>query len=155
GQRLAGVSGRTDLKYRFRVLDSDDVNAVAAPGGYIYVNRGTLRFVRSEDELAAVMGHEVGHVAGKHAMKQLTAQLLGTLALVGFQAVHANTLSTAGSLAGGLAMLKFGRDEENDADRRGLRNAVSTGYDGSAMLTFFRRLDETEKTKPNGFEVYF
>src|SRR5947209_4962601 len=84
GQRLAAVSGRTDVKYRFRVLDSDDVNAVAAPGGFIYINRGTLRFVESEDELAAVMGHEVGHVAGKHAIKQLTAQVIGTLAMLGF-----------------------------------------------------------------------
>src|SRR5215470_13749223 len=55
GQKLAAASGRTDVKYQFKVLDSDDVNAVAAPGGYIYVNRGTLRFIRSEDELASVM----------------------------------------------------------------------------------------------------
>lgn len=155
GQRLAAVSGRTDVKYSFKVLDSDEVNATAAPGGYIYVNRGTLRFLRSEDELAAVMGHEVGHVAGKHAMKQLNAQLLGTLALVGFQAMHAETLRTVGGLAGGLAMLKFSRDEENDADRRGLRNATATGYDGTAMLTFFERLESTEKDKPSSLEVYF
>ncbi len=155
GQRLAAVSGRTDLKYSFKVLDSDEVNATAAPGGYIYVNRGTLRFIQSEDELAAVMGHEVGHVAGKHAMKQLNAQLIGTLALVGFQAIHAETLRTVGGLAGGLAMLKFSRDEENDADRRGLKNATATGYDGTAMITFFQRLQDTEKEKPSSLEVYF
>src|SRR5205085_882663 len=102
GKRLASVSGRTDVKYSFKVLDADDVNAVAAPGGFIFVNRGTLRFVKSEDELASVLGHEVGHVAGKHAIKQLGAQVLGTLALLGFQAVHANTLKTVGGIAGGL-----------------------------------------------------
>lgn len=155
GQRLAEVSGRTDVKYRFKVLDSDEINAVAAPGGFIYVNRGILRFVHSEDELAAVMGHEVGHVAGKHAMKQLNAQLLGTLALIGLRAVHANTLSSVGGVVGGLAMLKFSRDEENDADRRGMRNAVATGYDGQAMLSFFRRLEATEKDKPGKLEAYF
>lgn len=155
GQRLASVSGRTDLKYSFKVLDSDEVNATAAPGGYIFVNRGTLRFIQSEDELAAVMGHEVGHVAGKHAMKQLNAQLLGTLALLGFQAIHAETLKTVGGLAGGLAMLKFSRDEENDADRRGLKNAIANGYDGTAMLTFFERLEKTERERPSSLEVYF
>jgi len=155
GQHLAAVSGRTDVKYSFKVLDSDEVNATAAPGGYIFVDRGTLRFIQSEDELAAVMGHEVGHVAGRHAMKQLNAQLLGTLALLGFQAVHAETLKTVGGLAGGLAMLKYTRDQENDADRRGLRNATATGYDGSAMLTFFQRLETTEKEKPSKLEVYF
>jgi Zn-dependent protease with chaperone function len=155
GQRLAAVSGRTDVKYSFKVLDSDEVNATAAPGGYIFVNRGTLRFVHSEDELAAVMGHEVGHVAGKHAMKQLNAQILGTLALLGFKAIHAETLRMVGGMAGGLAMLKFSRDEENDADRRGLKNATATGYDGSAMLTFFERLQSTEKDKPSKLEVYF
>lgn len=155
GQRLASVSGRTDIKYQFKVLDDDEVNAVAAPGGFIYVNRGTLNFVKSEDELAAVMGHEVGHVAGRHSMKQINAQLLGSLVLAGFQALHANTLSTIGGMAGGLAMLKFGRDEENDADRRGLRNAVATGYSGDAMLDFFRRLDATEKEHPSKLEIYF
>src|ERR1044071_2327401 len=155
GQKLAAVSGRPNIKYRFKVLDAEDVNAVAAPGGFIYINRGTLRFVHSEDEVAAVLGHEVGHVAGKHSMKQLGAQLLGTLVLIGFKAIHANTLSTVGSLAGGLAMLKYSRDEENDADRRGLRNSVALGYDGQAMVEFLRRLEWTEKEKPDKFEAYF
>jgi predicted Zn-dependent protease len=155
GQRLAAASGRTDVKYQFKVLDSDDVNAVAAPGGWIYVNRGTLRFIQSEDELAGVLGHEVGHVAGKHSMKQLNAQLLGTLVLLGFQAAKAETLKTIGGVAGGLAMLKFGRDEENDADRRGLKNSVANGYDGQGVLTFFKRLQSIEKDKPSKFEVYF
>jgi Zn-dependent protease with chaperone function len=155
GQRLAAVSGRTNLKYSFKVLDSDEINAVAAPGGFIYVNRGALAFVKSEDELAAVLGHEVGHVAGRHAMKQLNAQLLGALVLAGFQAARAETLREFGSIAGGLAMLKFSRDEENDADRRGLRNAVASGYDGKAMLAFFRRLQTTEKEKPSSLEIYF
>lgn len=155
GQRLAAASGRTNIKYQFKILDSNDVNAVAAPGGFIYVNRGTLRFIRSEDELAAVLGHEVGHVAGRHSMKQLTAQLIGTLALLGLQSVGAETLKTVGSIAGGLAMLKYSRDHENDADRRGLRNAVATGYDGQALLAFFRRLQSREKDRPSQLEVYF
>ncbi len=155
GQKLASVSGRSNLKYQFKVLDSDEINAVAAPGGFVYVNRGTLAFVKSEDELAAVLGHEVGHVAGRHAMKQLGAQVLGTLALIGFRAAHMETLSTVGGIAGGLAMLKFTRDEENDADRRGLRNAVNSGYDGKAMIRFFEHLDATEKERPSKLEVYF
>jgi len=155
GQRLAAASGRTNLTYRFRILDSDDVNAVAAPGGFIYVDRGLLRFIQSEDELAAVLGHEIGHVAGRHAMKQLTAQALGTLALLGFQAARAETLKTVGSVAGGLALLKFSRDEENDADRRGLKSMVAIGYDASALPAFFRRLQSTEREKPSALEVYF
>src|SRR5204863_9825295 len=85
----------------------------------------------------------------------LTAQLLGTLALIGFKAVHAETLRAVGSVAGSLAMLKFSRDEENDADRRGLREAVATGYDGQAMVQFLKRLESTEKEKPDKLEAYF
>jgi len=155
GQRLARAAGRSDAACRFRILDSEDVNALAAPGGPVYLNRGLLRFIQSEDELASVVGHEVGHVAGRHAMKQLTAQVLGTLVLLGFQAVGAETLKSVGSIAGSLALLKFSRDEENDADRRGLRAMTAAGYDGAAMLAFFRRLQATEKHRPGGLEVYF
>ncbi len=155
GQKLAAVSGRTDVKYTFKVLNSDDINAMAAPGGYIFVNRGTLRLAKTEDELASVLGHEVGHVAGKHAMKQLNAQLLATLALAGFRAIKANTLGMVGSVAGGLALLKYSRDEENDADRRGLANAVKAGYRGNDMIAFFERMASSEKEKPSKFESYF
>ncbi|MEP6754702.1 MAG: M48 family metallopeptidase [Chthonomonadales bacterium] len=155
GSRLGAVSGRTGVPYVFKVLDSDDVNATAAPYGHIYINRGTLTFVKSEDELAAVLGHEVGHVAGKHSIKQFNAQLISMLMLAGFRSLKSDTLTSVGGLAGGLAMLKFSRDEENDADRRGLKNAVATGYDGRKMADFLSRLGDEEKSKPTKFETYF
>ena len=155
GQKLASVSGRTNVKYTFKVLNSDDVNATAAPGGYIFVNRGTIRLAKSEDELATVIGHEVGHVAGRHAMKQLNAQLLATLALAGFKSMKANTLGAVGSVAGGLALLKYSRDEENDADRRGLANAIHSGYEGRSMVKFFEAMLQDEKVEPSKFETYF
>src|SRR5690606_27346548 len=79
GERLAAQSHRTDLVYRFAVLDSPDVNAFALPGGYIYVTRGLLAYLSSEAELAAVLGHEIGHVTARHAVRQYSAATAGQI----------------------------------------------------------------------------
>jgi predicted Zn-dependent protease len=74
GQRLAGVSRRANITYTIKVVDTDDVNAFAVPGGYLYVNRGLISHAETESELAGVMGHEVGHIVGRHGSKQISKQ---------------------------------------------------------------------------------
>ena len=153
GRRVAAVSDRPRLDYAFTVLDSDVVNAFAAPGGFIFVTKGLLERMESESELAAVLGHEIGHVCAWHSVTMIQKQmgtgiltLLGTIAAgvaAGPEASIA-VLQTAG-LFGDLYMLGYSREHELEADRVGLRYALSAGYDGRAALTFFRRLETLEK----------
>jgi predicted Zn-dependent protease len=75
GQHLANHSQRGNITYHFKVVNTDVVNAFAVPGGYLYVNIGLIRAAENESELAGVIGHEIGHVVGKHGVKQMTRQL--------------------------------------------------------------------------------
>ena len=116
GQELAAKSHRTDLVYRFTVLDSKDVNAFALPGGYIYITRGLMGYLNSEAELAAVLGHEIGHVTARHAVRQYTAaQLanigatLGAIFIPGMNTTASNQLA---QLFGTALLRGYGREHE-------------------------------------------
>ncbi|MBK5256704.1 MAG: M48 family metalloprotease [Vicinamibacteria bacterium] len=140
---LAAVSERPDLPWTFRVIDDPQVNAFALPGGYIYVTRGILAHMNSEAELAGVLGHEIGHVTARHSASSQSKQLLGALGL-GVGMILSPTLRQGGealSSAFGLVFLKFGRDQESQADRLGLRYLVRKDYKPEEMLDVFRMLD--------------
>lgn len=140
---LAAVSERPSLPWTFRVIDDPQVNAFALPGGYIYVTRGILAHMNSEAELAGVVGHEIGHVTARHSASAQSKQLLGTLGL-GVGMILSPTLRRGGdalSSAFGLVFLKFGRDQESQADELGLRYIVRKDYKPEAMLDVFRMLD--------------
>ena len=154
GRRLVSVSSRGDLQYTFKILDSQDINAIAIPGGHVYVTKGLLRFIQSEDELAAVLGHEVGHIAARHSNKQIKTQVLASIALSSFKNRRYSSAVGMARLGGLFAMLKFSRDHENDADLLGLEGLTALGYDPDQMMEFFKRLNEREKHKPSKFEVY-
>ena len=110
GDKLAGISHRSNLVYRFTVLDSPDVNAFALPGGYVFIYRGLMSYLSSEEELAAVLGHELGHVTARHSVRQASrAQILDILSY----AVGSRVGSTAGnvtSLASGAFLAGYGRE---------------------------------------------
>ena len=112
GESLAANSHRPNLVYRFTVLDSPDINAFALPGGYIYINRGLMAYLSSEEELAAVLGHEIGHVTARHSVRQYSqSQLMGVLST----AIEINSGRTAGNLANlasGALLSGYGRDME-------------------------------------------
>ena len=120
GQRAAKASHRPELQYYFTVLDSEDINAFTTGGGYVYITRGIMNYLNSEAELAAVLGHEIGHVTARHPVRQQTQS---TLAGIGAAAVGVFTGS--GDLAGlanyaGAALIRgYGRDQELEADRLG------------------------------------
>ena len=134
GQELAATSHRTNIDYTFRVLDSPVVNAFALPGGYIYVTRGIIVHLDSEDALATVMGHEVGHVVARHSAKQMSRQAftspIGKLPLIG------GILSAPFDLM----LLSYGRGQENQSDELGVEYATELGYDASQMAGFFELL---------------
>ena len=131
GQSLAMTSERPELPWAFTVLDDPVVNAFAIPGGFIYVTRGILTHFNSEAELAAVLGHEIGHVTARHSVEQMSRAQLGGL-LLGVGSIVSEDVRRFGGLAQtglGVLFLRYGRDDEREADRLGVRYAVRDNYD--------------------------
>lgn len=154
GERLAARSHRPQLKYTFTILDTPDVNAFALPGGYIYVTRGILAYLNSEAELAAVLGHEIGHVTARHAVRQLSAAMV-TNAGFSLGSILVPPLATRAGQSllnnlGGALLSGYGRDHELEADRLGAEYLARTGYDPQAMigvLTLLKNQEVFEKAQ--------
>ena len=137
GQRLVAVCDRRDISYRFTVIESDQINAFAAPGGYIYFYTGLLGLMETEAELAAVMAHEVA----RHGIKRLQAAMGVSLAYelaMGNRATE--TLEAAVSVGMGLLFASYSRGNERQADDYGMTYMVRAGYDPAAMETMFNKL---------------
>jgi predicted Zn-dependent protease len=143
GEKIAATSERPELNWTFTVLDDPVVNAMALPGGYIYVNRGILAHFNSEAELVSVLGHEIGHVTARHSVEQMSRAQLAQLGL-GVAAVASEEFRQYAGLASqglGILFLKFGRDDENQSDSLGLRYMTRAGYDPAEMPKVFATLD--------------
>ncbi len=148
GERLAKNSHRPDLIYRFTVLDSDQVNAFALPGGYIYITRGIMAYLNSEAELAAVLGHEIGHVTARHSVRQISQQQLASTGfLIGSILVPELRGATGQNLFGalGTAWIRgYGRNHELEADSFGAEYIARTDYDPQAMIEVISVLKDQE-----------
>lgn len=135
GLELAAVSERPELPWTFRVLDDPTVNAFALPGGFVYVTRGILAHMTSEAQLAGVLGHEIGHITARHSVNQMSRSQLAQLGL-GVGAVFSETIRENIGLASGLTgvlFLKFGRDDERESDRLGVRYMTRIGYEPTEL----------------------
>jgi predicted Zn-dependent protease len=146
GQRLAQRSHRPHLPWTFTVVDEQAVNAFALPGGFIYLTRGILPFLRSEAELAAVLGHEVGHVDARHSVEAYSNQTLagGGLAVASIVFPETRPLAGLANLSLGLLFLRHGREAELESDRLGVGYASASGWNPSGMpglLNTLARLD--------------
>jgi predicted Zn-dependent protease len=149
GEKMAATSERPELDWTFTVLDDPVVNAMALPGGFIYVNRGILAHFNSEAELASVLGHEIGHVTARHSVEQMSRAQLAQLGL-GVAAVASEDFRRYAGLAGqgvNLLFLKFGRDGENQSDTLGLRYMTRAGYDPYEMPKVFGTLDRVSQSQ--------
>ena len=138
GRRLAAHSHRPGLVYRFTVLDTPEVNAFALPGGYIYIHRGLLAFLNSEAQLAAILGHEIGHVTARHAVRQYTARQAAGIGLT-LGRILVPELGNAGvgnlyQMLGGALLSGYGREQELEADRLGVEYMARSGYEPRAMI---------------------
>ena len=143
GMALAPHTHRPNLPYHFAVLDSPVVNAFAAPGGYVYVTRGILALMNSESELAAVLGHELGHVNAKHSIRMLSTQILVQAGLA-VGSMLSETFAKIAGVAGigaQLLFLKFSRDDERQADSLGVQYARAGQYNTGEMVNFFTSLE--------------
>ncbi len=148
GLEMARRSERPDLPWTFTVLDETAVNAFAVPGGFIYLTRGILAFLGDEAELAGVLGHEIGHVTARHSAQQYTQQIAGTVGLLAgaiFAPQAAPALFELGGAGLQLLSLRYGRDDELQADDLGARYAAANNWDPAGvqgMLSTLGRIDE-------------
>ena len=152
GSRLAARSERPNLPWTFRVVDDPVVNAFALPGGFIYITRGILAHFKSEAQLTAVLGHEIGHVTARHSASQASRAQLAQLGLVMGVALRPELADYAGlaSTGIGLLFLKFGRDDERQADDLGLRYMRRAGFDAREMPEVFTMLDLVSQASGGG-----
>ena len=129
------------IPFRIRVLDNDEVNAFALPGGYLYVNSGLIAAAQNEAELAGVIAHEVAHVAARHGTKSETKGVFLTLATIPLVFVPAGgIIRQVTGIAGPLSSLRFSRKAELEADLLGMEYAFSTGYDPTCLVQLFERV---------------
>ena len=153
-ERLVEVSDRHDLVYFIKALEDDLINAVSLPGGYIYVFKGLLDKVKSDDELAGVIAHELGHITAKHGIKRVQSSYGALLAQILATQTNANV---AGGVQLALASLfmEYSQADEYEADRLSVKYLKKAGYDPLGALGVLRKLkEEQEKADPQPFSYW-
>jgi predicted Zn-dependent protease len=159
GQNLVRNSDAR-VPFTIKVIDSDEVNAFALPGGFFYVNSGLILRAQEESELAGVMAHEISHVCARHGTKNATKGELMELATIPLMLLGPGGWAGYGiyqglNLAIPVTFLKFSRDAEREADYLGLQYMYKTGYDPNAYVTFFERIQADEKRRPGTIPKVF
>ena len=159
GQNLVKNSD-AKVPFTIKVLDTDEINAMALPGGFFYVNSGLILACDSEDELAGVMAHEISHVAAHHAAREMTKlnyMQIGSIPLMIFtQGTWTGYgIYEASQLAVPLTFLQFSREYEAEADYLGIQYMYRAGYDPQGMVSIFEKLDALEKHKPGALSKAF
>jgi len=158
--RIVNVCDRKELVYVTKVVEEKDlkgekpmVNAVSLPGGYIYIFKGLMDYIRDDDQLAAVIAHEIGHITARHSIKRLQASY-GNLALV------LTAVTTGSSAVGGVAMtldslmLAYSQDDEIQADTLGVKYMKAAGFDANGMIAMLEGLQAYDRKQPSRPKVY-
>ncbi len=151
GQNLVRDSD-AQVPFTIKVIEDDEVNAFALPGGYFYVNTGLIMAADSESELAGVMAHEIAHVAARHATRNMTKGQIWNIASIPLIFVGGPVglaVQEAAGLAVPMSFLKFSRDDEREADLLGIEYEYKAGYDPTSFVSFFEKLEAQEKHKKN------
>ena len=145
GQQLARTSDRPDIPYTFQVVDDRSINAFATMGGFVYINTGLILKADNEAELASVVGHEIGHIVGRHAIEQMRQSAIaqGVLSTAGLDSSQAVQIGVELALT-----RRNSREDELEADRFGLATLKKAGYAPSGMLSFMQKLLEAGGSTP-------
>jgi predicted Zn-dependent protease len=157
GQNLVRHSD-AKVPFTIKVIDDDQINAFALPGGFFYVNTGVILNADDESELAGVMAHEIAHVAARHAMRQMTRSNIANIATIPLIFIGGGIGYAAYEAAGigiPLTFMKFSRGFEAQADYLGTQYLYASGYDPNAMVDFFEKIEATEKKKPGALAKAF
>jgi predicted Zn-dependent protease len=162
GERLARVSHRPELDYRFNVVNGSEINAYALPGGKISITRGLLTKMQNEAQLASVLGHEIGHVTARHAAAGYTRQVLAqVLTSVGVAAIQSSgitggeLLAQGGMLASNLVLTKYSRDQERQSDELGMEYMTAVRYNPDGMAQTMEILKASHERQPSSVESLF
>ena len=166
GNRVVAASDRPDLEFTFTIIDSPEINAFALPGGYVYVNRGLLTFMNSEADLAAVLGHEIGHITARHGVQQqartavarTAAQVGGFVTAVATRSSYVGSqISQVASIWAQTGLSGYGREAELEADSLGAEYIRGAGYDATAMIevvTVLKNQEDFSRQINNGAGGY-
>ncbi len=162
GKRLAAVSHRPNMPYEFNVVNGSEMNAYALPGGKISITRGMVTKLQNEAQLAAVLGHEIGHVSAMHHATFYTRQTVaGLVTGIGSSLLQAagvaggDLISQAGLLAANLILMKYSRDQERQADELGMEYMVRAQYNPAGYVQTMAMLQEEGKRQPSLLESFF
>jgi thioredoxin-like negative regulator of GroEL len=151
--KLWAQTARKDIPYSIKIIDDPNINAFSTLGGYVYVNEGTLDFVQSDDELAAVLGHETGHIERRHAITANNkASILNVI--FGIASLFSPFLYRFGQLLQAGALARISRDDENEADKYGVLLMTRAGFDPDAAISFMSHLGAQEKESHNVLDKY-
>jgi len=159
GLSIARTTSRADLDWRFNIIDSREVNAFALPGGFIYVNRGLIERADRLDQLAGVLGHEIGHVVQRHSVQQIEKQTkTGVAVEIGCRIIDlcSSDVARAAIQVGGSALFaRYSRHDEAEADSVAVGFLIDAGIDPRGIPSMFRRLIEERRRSPARIEVFF
>ncbi len=149
GESIASVSDRKEVNYTFTVIDEDDVNAFALPGGYIFIFRGLIEKVESDDELASVVAHEIAHVVARHSIKRLQGGIGYNILQILMVATNTSRRDARNiDAAFGQLVMSYSREDEALADRLAIKYLKDAGYNPMAMIDFLEKLQKVHRDAP-------
>jgi predicted Zn-dependent protease len=159
GLSMASKTSRADLTWHFAVVNTPEVNAFALPGGFIFVNRGAIEQADRFDQLAGVMGHEIGHVVQRHSVKQMQKRAAGDAAIIAVCTLTRVCRTLGGQVLVGInadAMAaRYSQHDEAQADSEGVVNTLRAGIDPEGLPSFFQKLLDQQKVQPDAFQAFF
>jgi predicted Zn-dependent protease len=159
GHSIASKTSRADLDWRFAVVNSPEVNAFALPGGFVYVNRGAIEQADRLDELAGIMGHEIGHVVERHSVQQMEQNERGKAKVIAVCTLTPVCRTIGGRILVGVSAegmrAKYSQQDEAQADSEGVVNTTKAGIDPEGLPAFFQKLLDARSQQPTIFEAFF
>lgn len=159
GMSMAAKTARSDLDWKFFIVDSKDVNAFALPGGFIYVNRGLIDHAQELDELAGAIGHEIGHVVLRHSVQQMAqgtkANIAVSLGCTLTRICNSDLARAAIQIGGAALFARYSRTDEAQADSVAVENVMRAGIDPHGIPVLFERLLEARRTSPMRIDAFF
>jgi predicted Zn-dependent protease len=159
GDSIARIADSRNLDWQFFIVDSKDVNAFAVPGGFIYMNRGLIERATNMAQVAGVLGHEIGHVTMRHSIQQMQkaqgANIGVTAVCVLTSICNSEASQAAINIGANAAFANFSRQDEDEADKEGVKYMIGAGIDPSGIPEMFQILLEERKTKPDALETWF